>query len=83
MYTISYRLAQARLADLHDQAKRDTLARAARRLDRRPAGLCPRVLRRTRAVPGTTQAVQPAVAGDADHAVSGADGSHKREAAAV
>jgi hypothetical protein len=53
MYTISYHLAQARVADLHDQAKRDTLARAACQLGRRP-GLHPWVLRRTRAVPGTT-----------------------------
>lgn len=29
-YTISYGLAQARIADLHDQAKRHSLARAAR-----------------------------------------------------
>jgi hypothetical protein len=65
MYTISYRLAQARVADLHDQARRDTLARAAGRLDRRRAGLRPRALRPTRAVPGTTHAVQAAVAGDA------------------
>jgi hypothetical protein len=65
MYTISYHLAQARVADLHDQARRDTLARAAGRLDRRRPGLRPRVLRRTRTMPGTTHAVQPAVAGDA------------------
>jgi hypothetical protein len=60
MYTISYHLAQARVAGLHDRAKRDTLARAACQLGRRPW-----VLRRTRAVPGTTQAVQLAAAGDA------------------
>jgi hypothetical protein len=64
MYAISYHLAQARLADVHDQAHRDTMARAACQLGRRP-GLRPRVLRRTRAVPGTTQAVQLAMAGDA------------------
>ena len=29
-YTISYGLAQARIADLHDQARRQSLARAAR-----------------------------------------------------
>ena len=55
MYTISYHLAQARLADLHDQAKRGTLARAACQLGRRP-GLRPRVPRPTRAVPGTDDA---------------------------
>jgi hypothetical protein len=64
MYTISHHLAQARVADLHDQAQRDTLARAACQLGRRPARRA-RVLRRTRALPGTTQTVQPAVAGDA------------------
>jgi hypothetical protein len=64
MYTISYHLAQARLAELHDQAKRDTRARAVGQLGRRP-GLRLRVLRRTRAVPATTQAVHPAVAVDA------------------
>jgi len=46
--TISYYLAQARIADLRNRAQRDTLARAARRPDLRPW-----VLRRTRAVPGT------------------------------
>jgi hypothetical protein len=64
MYTISYHLAQGRVADLHGQAQRNTLARAACQLGRRPARRA-RVLRRTRAVPGTTQAIQPAVAGDA------------------
>jgi hypothetical protein len=50
---ISYHLAQALIADLRHQAQRDTLARAARRLGRRcRPGLPPRVLRRTRAVPG-------------------------------
>ena len=63
MYTTSYHLAQARVADLHDQARRDTLARAARRPG--PPGLRPRALRQTRAVPGTAQTVQPAMAGDA------------------
>jgi hypothetical protein len=63
MYTISYHLAQARVTDLHDQAQRDTLARAACQLGR-SSGLLPWVLRRTRAVPGTTQAVQLTVAGD-------------------
>jgi hypothetical protein len=29
-YTISYGLAQARIADMHDQARRQSLARAAR-----------------------------------------------------
>jgi hypothetical protein len=51
MYTISYHLAQARAADLRDQAGRYTLARAARQPGRRP-GLRLRVLRRSRAVPG-------------------------------
>jgi hypothetical protein len=59
MYTISYHLAQARLADRHDQANRDTLARAACQLGRRRRA---RMLRRT--VPGTTPAVRPAMAGD-------------------
>jgi len=63
MYTVSYRLAQARVADLHGQAKRDTLARTARQTARRPR-LRARVLRQTQAVPGTTRAVQPAMAGD-------------------
>jgi hypothetical protein len=64
MHTITYDLARARVADLHDQARRDTLAHAACRPGRRP-GLRPRVLRRTRPVPGATQAAQPAMAGDA------------------
>jgi hypothetical protein len=63
--TISYDLAQARVADLRRQAERGTLARASRRPGRRGrAGLRPWVLRRTRAVPGPAHAVQPAVAGD-------------------
>ena len=42
------------------------LARLARRIGRRrQAGVRPWVLRRTRAVPGSAQAGQPAVAGDA------------------
>ena len=63
---IGYYLAQARAADLHHHGQRDTLARAARGLGRRRrSGLRPRVLRRTRPVPGTVQPVQPAMAGDA------------------
>jgi hypothetical protein len=55
--TISYYLTQARAAGL---------GRHAQRIGRRPqAGARPRVLRRTRAVPGSAQAGQPAVAGDA------------------
>ena len=52
--TISYCLAQARIADLRRHAQRDTLARAARDPGRRcRPGLRPWVLRPTRAVPGT------------------------------
>jgi hypothetical protein len=47
MYTISYHLAQTRIADLHDQAQRDALARAAGQLGRRP-GLRPRLRLRLR-----------------------------------
>lgn len=60
-YTTLQALGQARLADLHDQARRDALARAARRARRarrqqspavRPWALVP--LRRTSAgTPGT------------------------------
>ena len=64
-HSISYHMAQARLARLCHQAQRDALARATRRLGRRrrPA-LRLRALRRTWAVPGTAQAVQPAAAGE-------------------
>ena len=63
--TISYYLAQARMAGLDRHAQRDALARLARRIGRRrQASVRPRVLRRTRAVPGSAQAGQPAVAGD-------------------
>ena len=65
-HTISYQLAQARVADLRHHAHRDTLARAARGPGRRGRpGLRPRALRRTRAVPGTARVARPAVAGDA------------------
>jgi hypothetical protein len=64
--TIGYYLAQARMAGLGRHAQRDALARLASRTGRRrQAGVRPWVLRRTRAVPGSAQAVQPAVAGDA------------------
>lgn len=64
--TISYYLAQARIAGLVRHAQRDALARLARRIGRRrQAGVRPWVLRRTRAGPGSAQAGQPAVAGDA------------------
>jgi hypothetical protein len=64
--TISYYLAQARMAGLGRHAQREALARLTRRIGRRrQAGVRPWVLRRTRAVPGSAQAVQPAVAGDA------------------
>ena len=64
--TISYYLAQVRIAGLVRHAQRDALARLARRIGRcRQAGVRPWVLRRTRAVPGSAQAGQPAVAGDA------------------
>jgi hypothetical protein len=63
--TISYYLAQAHMAGLDRHAQRDALARLARRIGRRrQAGVRPWVLRRTRAVPGSAQAGQPAVAGD-------------------
>ena len=56
--TISYWLAQARIADLRHDAQLDTLARASR-LGRRP-----RMPRRTRPMPGPAQVAQPAVAGE-------------------
>lgn len=65
-HTISYDLARARIADLCHQAQRDALVRAARSPGRRfRRGRRPWALRRTRAVPGTAQAVRPAVACDA------------------
>jgi hypothetical protein len=64
--TISYQLAQTRMADLRDQAGRDTRAVGSGRLGvRRRAGAHPRVVRPTRAVPGTAHAAHPAVAADA------------------
>jgi hypothetical protein len=64
-YTISYHVAQARIADLRRQTQRDSLARAVRGPGRRRhPGLRPWMLRRPGAVPGTVQAAQPAVAGD-------------------
>jgi hypothetical protein len=63
---ISYRLTQARTADLRHQAQRDALARAARGPGRRSRpGPRPWARRRIRAVPGPARAVQPAVAGSA------------------
>ena len=65
-HAISYRLAQARIADLRRHAQRNTAARAARHPDRRRrSGLRPWVLGRTGAMPGAAQTAQPAVAGDA------------------
>ena len=65
-HTISYRLAQARIADLRHRAQTNALARAARHPGpRRRSGLPPWVPRRTGALRGTPPAVQPAVAGDA------------------
>jgi len=65
-HSISYHMAQARIARLRHHAQRDALARATRRLGRRRRpGLCPWVLRRTWAVPGTVQAAQPSAAGEA------------------
>ena len=55
-HTISYHLAQARIAALRQHAQRDALARAAGRDRRR---------RRPGAVPGIAQAAQPAAASDA------------------
>ena len=62
-HTISYHLAQARIADLRHHAQRATLARAARSHSR--PGLRPWVLCRTWAMPGTAQAVHSAVPYDA------------------
>ena len=82
--TIGYHLAQARIADLHHDAQRDALARAARGPGRRRrAGLRPWVLRRTRAVPGTAQAVQPAVAGEAPRPLSRHQVSGRRASGAT
>jgi hypothetical protein len=65
-HTISYHLAQARIADLYHHAQRDTLTRATRGPGRRGRpGLRPWALRRPRAVPRATQAAQPGAAGDA------------------
>ena len=67
-HTISYQLAQARMADLRHRAQSNALARAARNPNpgrRRRSGLRSWGLRRTCAIPGTAQSVQPAVAGDA------------------
>ena len=59
-HAISYRLAQARIADLRHHAQRDALARVARGLGRRcRPGLRPWALRRTRAVPGPAQPFSP------------------------
>ena len=65
-HAIRYQLAQARIADLRHHAQKNTAARAARHPGRRRrAGRRPWVLGRAGAMPGTAQAVQPAVAGDA------------------
>jgi hypothetical protein len=65
-HSISHHMAKARIDGLRHHAQRDALARATRRLGRpRRPGLRLRVLRRTWAVPGTAQAVQPAAAGEA------------------
>ena len=54
-YTVSYDLAQARIADLRHQARRDSLARAAARTTRqdrtRVPGRLHRPVRRHRAAP--------------------------------
>ena len=64
--TISYYLAQARIADLRRHAQRATLARAARAPGRRGRpGLRPWALRQARAVPRAAQAAQPGAAGHA------------------
>jgi hypothetical protein len=61
--TISYQLAQARMADLRHQTQRATLTRAARGSGRRSRpGPRRWGLREIRAVPSTAQ---PAAAGDA------------------
>ena len=65
-HTISYHLAQARIAALRQHAQRDTLARAAGRPSRRRRpGPSPWALRRPGAVPGIAPAAQPAAAADA------------------
>ena len=65
-HAIRYQLAQARIADLRHRAQANALARAARHPGRRRrSGLRSWGLRRTWAIPGTAQSVQPAVAGDA------------------
>jgi len=65
-HTISYHLAQARIAALRQHAQRGALARAAGRPDRRRRpGPRPWALRRPGAVPGIAQAAQPAAASDA------------------
>jgi len=65
-HTISYHLAQARIAALRQHAQRGALARAAGRPGRRRRpGLRPWALRRPGAVPGIAQAAQPAAASDA------------------
>ena len=64
-HSISYHMAQARIARLRHHAQRDALAGTTRRLGQRHRpGLRLRALRRTWAVPGTAQAVQPAAAGE-------------------
>ena len=63
-HTISYHMAQARIAGLRQHARRDALTRAARSAGRRP-GLRPWALRRPGAVPRATQAAQPGAAGGA------------------
>ena len=65
-HTISYHMAQARIADLRNHAQRDTLARAARGPGRRHRpGLRPWALRRPGPMPRAARAAQPAVAGSA------------------
>jgi hypothetical protein len=65
-HTISYQLAQARMADLRHRVQSNALARAARKRGRRRrSGLRRWVQGRTGAMPGTAQSVQRAVANDA------------------
>ena len=65
-HSISYHMANARIAGLRYHAERETLARATRRRGhRRRPGLRLWVLRRTWAASGTAQTAQPAVAGEA------------------
>ena len=65
-HTISYQLAQARIAGLRHRVQQNALARTARHPGRRRrSGLRPWVLGRTGAMPGAAQTAQPAVAGDA------------------